>query len=120
MHHPMADVSRMYIPRKERGQGMKNLEMAYKTMATGLNSHLQSSGDRMFKAVLQHEKKKNLHSVVKERSKFKFQLNMACKEIDINTEPRNKVKDIQKKNKNASWEDMKKGWKEKPLHGNYP
>ena len=31
MHHPKADVSRMYIPRKEGGRGMINLEMTYKT-----------------------------------------------------------------------------------------
>ena len=33
MHHPKADVSRMYIPRKEVGRKMTNLEMAYKTTA---------------------------------------------------------------------------------------
>ena len=43
MHHPKADVSRMYIPRKEGGLGMINLEMTYKTTAVGLNSYLESS-----------------------------------------------------------------------------
>ena len=66
MHHPKADVSRMYIPRKEGGQGMINLEINYKTTTIGLNSYLESSEDRMLHAVLQHEKKKKLHSVVKE------------------------------------------------------
>ena len=33
MHHPKADASRMYIPRKEVGREMTNLEMAYKTTA---------------------------------------------------------------------------------------
>ena len=33
VHHPKADVSRMYIPRKEVGREMTNLEMAYKTTA---------------------------------------------------------------------------------------
>ena len=66
MHHPKADVSRMYIPRKEGGQGMINLEINYKTTTIRLNSYLESSEDRMLHAVLQHEKKKKLHSVVKE------------------------------------------------------
>ena len=35
MHHPKADVSRMYITRKEGGRGMTNLEMAYKTTTIG-------------------------------------------------------------------------------------
>ena len=108
IHHPKADMSRMYIPRKEGGRGMTNLEMAYKTTTIGLNSCLQSSGDRMLHAVLQHEKK--LHSVVKESRKLKFQLNMAQEEIEINTKPTKAAKDIKKKAKNASLEDMKKAW----------
>ena len=51
LHHPKADVSRMYIPRKEGGQEMTNLEMVYKTKTIGLNSYLQSSGDKMLQAV---------------------------------------------------------------------
>ena len=84
MHHPKADVSRMYIPRKEGGRGMINLEMTYKTTTIGLNGYLQSSEDRMLHAVLQHEKKKKLHLVVKESRKIKFQLNIAQEEIDTN------------------------------------
>ena len=94
--------------------------MAYKTTTVDLNSYLQSSGDRMLQAVLQHEKKKKLHSVVKESRKFNFQLNMAQEEIDVNTKQKIVAKDIKKKAKNASLEDMKKGWREKPLHGKYP
>ena len=120
MHHPKADVSRMYIPRKEGGRGMINLEMTYKTATIGLNSYLESSEDRMLHAVLQHEKKKKPHSVVKESRKFKFQLNMAQGEIDTNMKPTKAAKDIKKKAKNASLEDMKNGWREKPLHGKYP
>ena len=64
MHLTKTDVNRMYIPRKEGGRRMLNLEMAYKTTTIGLNSHLPSSGDRMLQAVLQREKKKKLHSLV--------------------------------------------------------
>ena len=38
----------------------------------------------MFHAILQHKKKKTLHSVVKESRKFRFQLNMAQEKIDVN------------------------------------
>ena len=50
MHHSKADVSRMYIPRKEGGRGMVNLEMTYKTATIGLNSYLESPEDRMLHA----------------------------------------------------------------------
>ena len=120
IHHPKADVSGMYIPRKEGGRGMTNLEMAYKTTTIGLNSYLRSSGNRTLQAFLQHDKKKKLHSVVKESRKFKFQFDMTQKEIDINTKPTKAAKDIKKKAKNASLEDMEIGWREKALHGMYP
>ena len=88
-------------------------------MTIGLNSYLESSEDTLLHAALQHEKKKKLYSVAKESRKFNFQLNMAQEEIDTNMKPRKVAKDIKKKAKNASLEDMKKGWREKPLHGKY-
>ena len=51
----MADVSRMYIPRKEGGRGMINLEMTYKTMT----SYLESSEDRMLHAVYSTKRRRN-------------------------------------------------------------
>ena len=50
-------------------------------------------------AVLQKEKTKKLHSVVKESSKFNFQLNTAQKEIDVYTKPTKTAKDISKSQK---------------------
>ena len=66
MHQPKADVNRVYVPRKEGGNGMINLEMCFKTTTIGLNTYLLSSDDRMLKLVLQHQEKKKLHSVTKE------------------------------------------------------
>ena len=40
----------------------------------------------MLKLVLQHEKKKKLHSVTKESRKFKLKLNMAQEENEQTTE----------------------------------
>ena len=63
----------------------------------------------MLHAVLQHEKTKKLHSVVKESREFKFQLNMVQEEIEINTKPTKVGKYVKKKAKNARLEDMKDG-----------
>ena len=73
----------------------------------------------MLQAVLQHEKKKKLHSVVKESRKSKFHLNMTQEKIDTDTKSIKTAKDMKKKGKNTSLEDMKKGWRERPLHGKY-
>ena len=70
----------------------------------------------MLQVVLQHERKKKLHSVVKESRKFKLQLNITQEEIDINTKPTKVAKDIKKKANIASIDDFKKGWREKPIH----
>ena len=82
MHYPKANVNRMYVPRKERGRGMINLEMCFKATTIELNTYLLPSDDRMLKLVLQYEKKKKLHSVTKESQKFKLQLNMARKKTN--------------------------------------
>ena len=55
----------MYVPRKEGGRGIINLEICFKTTTTGLNTYLLSSDDRMLKLALQHEKKNKLHLVTK-------------------------------------------------------
>ena len=44
---------------------------------------------------------------------------MAQEEIDTNLKPTKAAKHI-KKAENDSLEDMKNGWREKPLHGKYP
>ena len=36
MHHPKADVERLYVPRHERGTELMQLEMIFKTTTIGL------------------------------------------------------------------------------------
>ena len=38
MHHPKADVDRLYLPRNEGGRGLIQLELAYKSFTIGLHS----------------------------------------------------------------------------------
>jgi len=45
MHHPKADVDRLYIPRKAGGRGLVQLEITYKTTTIGLNTYLNSKDD---------------------------------------------------------------------------
>ena len=44
---------------------------------------------------------------------------MTQEKIDTNTKPIKTAKDMKKKGKNTSLEDMKKGWRERPLRGKY-
>ena len=93
--------------------------MCFKTARIGLNTYLLSSDDRMLKLVLQHEKKKKLHSVTKETRKFKFQLNMVQEENEQTTEATKAAKELKTKVKQGYLNDMKKTWREKPLHRRY-
>ena len=107
MHHPKADVNRMYVLRKEGGRGMINLEISFKILTLGLKTYLLSSDDRTLKLVLQEEKKK-LCSVTKENGKVKFQLNMTQEENEHTAEATKAADVIKKKAKQGYLDDMKK------------
>ena len=49
MHHPKADVDRVYIPRKAGGRGLVQLETTYKTTTIGLNTYLNKKDDYLVK-----------------------------------------------------------------------
>ena len=65
----------------------------------------------MLKLVLQHEKKKKLHSVTKGSRKFKFQLNIAQEENEQAIEATKASKEIKKKDKQGYLFDIKKTWR---------
>ena len=92
--------------------------MCFKATTTGLNTYLLSTDDRMLNLVLQHGKKKKLHSVTKESRKFKFQLDMAQEKNKQTTDATKTANEITKKSKQGYLDDMKKTWKEKQLCGN--
>ena len=66
------------------------------------------SDDRMLKLVLQHEKKKKLHSVTKGSRKFKFQLNIAQEENEQAIEVTKASKEIKKKDKQGYYLTLKR------------
>ena len=120
MHHPKADVERLYLPRSNGGRGMTQLELTYKTSTIGLYRYLDLSQDWMMQKVFQHESQKKLHSVVKEGRKFANELGMDL-EVEFEgemriTENAQKLKRIAKTNGTKAFHDT---WKGKPLHGQF-
>ena len=59
MHHPKADVDRLYIPRNKEWTGMIQLELSYKTSTIGQLKYLTTLTDWMLQLVLVHGKTKN-------------------------------------------------------------
>ena len=100
MHHPKADIHRLYLPRSSGGRGLTQLELSYKTSTIGLFRYLNLSDDWMLQLALKHEKK-GLHSVVKTK-KFAREIDLDLEtEFDgemKNTENAQKLKRIAKEN----------------------
>ena len=49
MHHPKSDVNRLYLPRKEVGRGLVQLELSLKTSIFGMDTYLNTTNDLMLK-----------------------------------------------------------------------
>ena len=52
MHHPKADIHRIYLPRSKGGRGLSQLELFYKTSTIGLFRYLNLSDDWMLRLAL--------------------------------------------------------------------
>ena len=117
MHHPKADVDRIYLPRREGGRGLIQLELAYQTATIGMAQYLTTTTDHYLKMVLQHEKSKKLHSIIKESKHFQQKLGMVAESVEA---PNRDVKHIKATAKDRGLSRLRMRWQEKPLHGRYP
>jgi len=120
MHHPKADVERLYLPRKIGGRGLSQIELSYKTTTVGLNTYLATTQDNLLKLVFQHEGSKKLYSVSREAQKFMHELNVP----PMIKNDQEQVTMFAKRTKHAAKEcglrKMREKWEEKPMHGQYP
>ena len=76
MHHPKADVERLYVPRREGASGLMQLEMNFKTTAIRLHKYLPTTNNWMIQLVLFYDAGKKAHSISKHSSKFKQKVNL--------------------------------------------
>ena len=82
MHHPKADIHRLYLPRSNGGgggKGLTQLKLSYKTSTINIFRYLNLSDDWMLQLDLKHKKEKGSYSDVREAREF------AC-EIDLDLE----------------------------------
>ena len=76
MLHPKADVERLYIPRKDGGRGLIDVETAFKTATIGLDHSLKHKEGQYPKQVLEHDRSKAKNSITKNATKFKREVTM--------------------------------------------
>ena len=73
MHHPRADVDRMYLPTNKGGRGL----IAYKTATIGLDAYLNAAkNDPLLVIAKEHEKAKKKYSVASQVTVFRRDLNL--------------------------------------------
>ena len=121
MHHPKADVDRLYLPRSSSGSGMIELETSYKTTTIGMQKYLTVSNDWMIQLVRQHEENKKLHSIVKEARRFKREFERKIQNTVNEDLPASKrAKHLKQYAKKCATKQLSERWSQKPLHGKYP
>ena len=76
MLHPKAGVERLYIPRKDGGRGLIDVETAFKTATIGLDHYLKHKEGQYPKQVLEHERSKAKYSITKNATKFNREVTM--------------------------------------------
>jgi hypothetical protein len=119
MHHPKADVDRIYIPRHLGGRGLLEIESNYKTAIIGMHEYLKESQEPLMQSVFKHERQKKLYSIAKNAEKFRqeFQIEVDLQNIEGENDP---IKKLKLEAKKAALKNHLDNWKNKPLHGQFP
>ena len=120
MHHPRADVDRLYVPRTSGGRGLVQLQLAYKTTTIDLNAYLKHTDDPLLQIVKQHEQSKGVYSVTKEATKFKQEFVLLDTVQQENKSATVHAKEIKQKVKCCGQHQTQKSWENKAMHGLYP
>ena len=109
MHHPKADIDRLYVKRKEGGRGLVQVEAAYKAEIINIAEYLNTNyKDHQFVNIVKnHESTQlNKNSVLK----------LAAKIIEELSQPHVKTGGTQH-TKARLREVLKEKWKNKVMHG---
>ena len=104
-HHPKSDVNRLYLPHKEGGRGLVQLELSLKTSIIGMNTYLNNTKDWMLKLVKKHEQNKRMYSITTDAKKYFNEINLNTDNISENSSSTEKEKQIKTKLKTKNIDD---------------
>ena len=105
MHHPKSDVNRLYLPHKEGGRGLVQLELSLKTSIIGMNTYLN-------KLVKKHEENKRMYSITSDAKKYLNEIILSTDNISENSTSTEKSKQIKTQAKTKIITELKDGWKD--------
>ena len=74
----------------------------------------------MLKLVKKHEENKRTYSITSDGIKYLNEINLSTGNISENSTSTEKVKQIKTQAKTKNINELKEGWKDKPLHGKHP
>ena len=63
VHHPSADVDRLYAPCYEGGRGLQQIEAMYKSCIVGLECYLRDSSDPYMQLVYECDSGRSRYSI---------------------------------------------------------
>jgi len=101
-HHPKADVDRLYVPRKQEGRGLMQLEAAHEVEITKLVEYVDRKEDPIMQVVRTHQH--NTDSAVLQTAR--------CLKTEVQKETR--------KMKDSIAEKTKERWHAKRMHVQLP
>jgi hypothetical protein len=99
-HHPRADNDLLYVPRKEGGRGLKQVEGAYIAETVSLVEYVGSKEDPLIQIVRTHQHNTN-SALLQTTNKFKKSFQSETKQIENITQ------------------NIKGKWAEKRMHGQF-
>jgi len=115
MHHPKADIDRLYVKGKEGGRGLVQIEAAYKAEIINIAEYLKTNyeEDQFVNIVKSHESTQpNMNSIIKTAAKITEELSQPNEKSDA------KQDGIQH-TKARLGEPVREKWKNKVMHGTY-
>ena len=74
VHHPAADVDRLYAPCSDGDRGLQQIESTYQSCIARLNCYLADSSDRFMQTIRECDSGKSSHSIKRMACRFTSQL----------------------------------------------
>ena len=74
----------------------------------------------MLRLVKKHEENKRMYPITSDAKKYLNEINLSTDNISENSTSTEKAKQIKAQAKTKNVNELKEGWKDKPLHGKYP
>jgi DNA-directed RNA polymerase subunit L len=115
VHHPKADIDRLYVKRKEGARGLVQVKAAFKAEITSIAEYLNTNYkvDQFVNIVKSYESTQpTMNSIMKTAAKIAEELIQPNEKSDAKQEEIHHTKE-------RLGEGLKNQWKNKVMHGQY-